>query len=266
MAEAWKKSAAFWAVAFAIFEATPAWALSLSIPSIDSLISPSLQSQAIRATGVLSAHRPYQPATPLGTKLGLESMLEVTLVQLPESLFEELAAAGFGGSYSIRTLPIAKLHTHKGINDSMDLGLSYVGFLKYRIYGADAKWAFYVPEEGPTWALRLCYSQSELDYLRVKSWSPQLLVSRKLNFADAYLGAEYTFMTGRIVGSQTQDLGPPVGSVTVNIDIRDIKANSASAFLGLGLRIPGVGLKIALEGAYSFVKSHSLGIQLGTSW
>jgi hypothetical protein len=244
----------------------PAMAIGLTLPSIDDLISPSLQKSAIRTAGVLAAHRPYQPATPLGTALGLESMLEVTLVQMPESLFDELAAAGLGANFAIRTLPVAKLHVHKGINPRMDLGASYFKLLKYSIYGADLKWAFWVPEEGPTWAFRLCYSQSDLDYLRTKAWSPQLIVSRKLSFAEAYLGAEYTWITGRIVGSQTQDLGPPVGPVTVAIDIRDIPTTSASTFLGLGLRIPGVGFKIALEGAYSFVKSHSLGLQLGTSW
>lgn len=141
--------------------------------------------------------------------------------------------------------------------------MSYIAFLKYSIYGGDFKWAFWVPDEGPTWALRLCYAQSNLDYLRVKSWSPQLLVSRKLNFADAYLGAEYTWMTGRIVGSQTQDLGPPVGSVTVNIDVQDIKTTSASAFMGLGLRIPGVGIKIALEGPIALSKPTHWGFSWG---
>lgn len=242
-----------------------AQAISISIPSIDDLISPTLQSEAIRAAGVLAAHRPYQPATPLGTSLGLDTMLEVTLIQLPESLFTELANAGLNANLPLTTLPMAKLHTHKGLTSNIDGGFSYIAFLKYSIYGGDAKWAFYVPEEGPTWALRLCYTQSNLDYLRTKAWSPQLLVSRKLNFADAYLGLEYTWITGRIVGSQTQEVAPGV-PVTVSIDIRDIKATSSSAFLGLGLRIPGIGVKISMEGAYSFVKAHSLGLQLGTSW
>ncbi len=242
-----------------------ALAQSLPIPSLDDLISPALRREAVLALGTLTAHRPYQPATPLGTQLGLDTMLEVTLVKLSGGLLDELEAAGLGASLPLTTLPMAKLHTHKGINSRMDLGVSYIGFLKYAVYGVDAKWAFLVPDEGPTWALRLCYTQTELDYIRIKAWSPQLLVSRKLNFADAYMGVEYTTYTGRIQGSQTQDV-PPIGPVTVSVDFKGIRAASYSTFLGLGLRIPGVGIKIALEGAYSFVKAHSLGLQLGTSW
>ncbi len=249
----------------ALCSAGVASAQMLPIPGIDNLISPALRTEAIRAVGTLTAHRPYQPATPLGTQLGLDTMLEVTLVKLSQGLIDELANAGLSGSLPITTLPMAKLQTHKGINGRVDLGISYIGYLKYAIYGADAKWAFLMPDEGPTWALRLCYTQTELDYIRIKAWSPQLIVSRKLNFADAYLGAEYTTYSGRIQGSQTQTVAPGV-PVTVGVDFRGIRADSYSAFLGLGLRIPGVGFKLGLEGAYSFVKAHSLGLQLGTSW
>ncbi len=234
------------------------------VPSLNDLVTPSLQREAVRLIGVLSAHRPYQPATPLGLALGLEATLETSLVQVPQAFFDELAALGVGGSFDLRTLPVAKLHVHKGILSNVDLGASYLGFQGVRIYGADLKWTFLQPEEGPTWALRLCYSQSSIRYFSTNSWSPQLLVSRRLHFADAYLGAEYTAMTGRIRGTET--VNTPGGPVTTSLDVSGIRARSGSAFLGLGLRLPVLGLKASIEGAYSFVKAHSLGASLGISW
>jgi hypothetical protein len=234
------------------------------MPSLNDLVTPSLQREAIRMVGVLAAHRPYQPATPLGMTLGLEATIETSLVQVPQSFFDELAASGVAGSFDLRTLPVAKLHLHKGILSNLDLGASYFGFQDVRLYGADLKWTLIQPEEGPTWALRLCYSQSSIRYFSTKSWSPQLLVSRRLHFADAYLGAEYTAITGRIRGTETADtIGGPV---TTSLDLSGIRARSGSAFLGLGLRLPALGIKASIEGAYSFVKAHSLGASLGISW
>ena len=193
-------------------------------------------------------------------------MLELTLVQLPESFLNELKSSGLNQNFPYTTLPMIKLQVHKGLTARVDVGLSYLALLRYSVYGGDIKYALHVPEEGPTWAIRICHTVSNLDYIRTSSWSPQLLVSRKLDFAEAYLGAEYTWIWGRIVGSQTQNLGPPIGTVTASVDIDDIRSTSASTFLGLGLRVPALGLKVGLEGAYSFVKAHSLGLQLGFSW
>lgn len=243
---------------------TPALAAPFELPSLGDLATPALQKEAVRMAGILGAHRPFQPATPLGTSPGVEAAVTATMVQIPQKFFDELAAAGVSSSFSIRTLPVAKLQVQKGILPNVDVGASYLGLPQVRIYGADVKWAFLHPEEGPTWALRLCYSQATIRYFRVKSWSPQLVVSRKLNFADAYLGAEATWMTGRIRGSET--VSGPGGSVTSTIDVSGVRSDSASAFLGLVLRIPVIGARFAIEGAYSFVKAHSLGASVGISW
>ncbi len=243
-------------------------AIELPIPNLDDLVTPALRKQGVRLAGVLSAHRPMQPATPLGSSvgnaLGIEAFLEAQLVQIPQGFYDALAEAGVSSSFNLRSLPVLKLQAHKAIGSRLDLGASYFGFLDYKIYGGDLKWTVFLPEEGPTWALRLCYAQSQLSYFSVKSWSPQLLVSRRLHFADAYLGAEYTWMTGRLKGSQTIDTGG--GPVTTSIDIRGIQTFGASTFLGLSLRVPGIGLKLMMEGAYSFVGAHSLGAALGLSW
>ncbi|MEN9722299.1 MAG: hypothetical protein RJB38_285 [Pseudomonadota bacterium] len=241
-----------------------AQAITFTLPSLNDLISPALQKEGVRFAGLLAAHRPYQPATPLGTTPGLEASIEASLLQIPGSFLDELKNAGVTPSLKSNSLPIAKLHLHKGIYPQLDLGLSYFKYQAFVLYGADLKWAFLVPEEGPTWAARLCYSQASLQYVRTKSWSPQLLISRRLDFADTYLGIEYTWITGRITGSQTVDvLGVPV---TTEIDVRGIKATGGSGFIGIGMKIPGLGLKLGLEGAYSFVGAHSLGTTLGISW
>lgn len=236
-------------------------AFEIPLPGLDDIVSPALRSEAIRAVGVATAHRPFQPATPLGVALGLEAGLEFTLIKVPETLFEELEKMGLEGSFEVPTLPIPRLQLHKGLGPKLDVGLSYVGYQKYRLYGADVKLVVYHPEEGPAFALRLSYTQSKLDYVYTTSWSPQVVMSKELHFATPYMGLEYQVISGKIEGSQEVLPG-----ISVPIKFDGIHSTGGSAFLGLGLRVPALGFKISVEGAYSFVGAHSLGAKLGLAW
>jgi hypothetical protein len=212
----------------------------------------------VKTAGIFSDHRPYEPATPLGYQVGLDLSAEVTLVKLPEDL---LALQGGGSSQDSEQMPMPalKLHLHKGLGESVDLGLSFMALLGNRMIGGGIKVVLVNPEEGPTWAFRVNYSTAHLKYelvnIDTQTITPQLLISRRLPFADPYLGVGYQF----VYGSATVDLPEPFPDILLGRTM----ARSFMAFTGVGLRIPRLGLKFTLEGAYSSVGMHSLGTKIG---
>lgn len=232
----------------------------------------------VRTLGYLGDQRPYEAATGLGTTMGLEASLEITMVKLTPDFNQALKDMGIGdGSSSVESLPIPRLQAHKGIGDSFDLGISALSLSKLTlpggisaglsVYGADAKWAFFVPSEGPTWALRLCYSQSKLSFeqsgvkLTVSSttWTPQLLVSKPLDFAEPYAGIGYSWVSGKV----RIDTPIPDNPFIPSYAEKGATGSAFGAFTGVGFRIPAISLKIAVGGAYSSAGASSLGTKLG---
>lgn len=248
------------------FFATPlsAVAYEIPLPDIIDLVSRPLLKELTRSVGALTAHRPYQGATPLGNLLGLDFSAEVTLSQISPRLIDELKANGVSADLSTRTIPVPKLHIHKGLGPRLDAGFSYLGYREYRIYGADLKWTPVLPTEGITLAYRVCLTRTAFSYVTAHSLSNQVLISRKLGFAEPYLGVEYSRYHGRVNGSQTKTIGGVPTLVTINAN--NIHSDGGSSFLGLALRVPGLGLKWTLEGSYSFIGAHTLGTTIGFGW
>ncbi|MEK7692079.1 MAG: hypothetical protein AAB425_13780, partial [Bdellovibrionota bacterium] len=159
---------------------------SADLPGIDisSILPESVMTTILGTIGILTNHRPYQPATALGL-FGLEFGIEATLVHLPDtfmSSFSDLGSTSVssGGSSSARrnplvaaasstenpipSLPMARFHLHKGFGSIFDAGFSGLYFSSISILGGDLKATFYEPEEGPTLAVRLNYSRTTLDF------------------------------------------------------------------------------------------------------
>jgi len=256
------------------------------IPDPNSLISSTVANAFVKSVGIAMDHRPYEPATPIGTAIGLSLGLEVTLVQPPSDLGSSLgglAGASSGSSSSssssavIPILPSLKLHFHKGIGSNIDIGLSAlppIGSLPLvggsLLLGGDVKVVVYNPEEGPTWAVRGCYNINSLSYsqagesitVKTITISPQVLVSRKLDFADPYIGIGVQYTYGSI------KVSIPIPAVSGEA-IAPVEATQngvgygAEIFGGIDLRIPNVGFRITLEGAYSPFGMNSLGTKLG---
>ena len=258
-------------------------------PDIDSLITESAANAFVKLIGMGMDHRAYEPATPLGTSLGLDVGLEATLVQPPSDLGTALSglggAMGGGSSSSSLTIPILpspKLHLHKGLSNRIDIGLtglyfpSLIPFVGGSYFvGGDVKIILFQPEEGLTWAFRMSYNVNSLTMsqssialsIKTGTYTPQLIVSRKLSFADPYMGMGYQISYGTFAATITlPELPAPSPSLG---DIVLSKNGTASGFLlfgGVGLRIPGVGFKFTIEGAYSPIGMNYLGTKISFAY
>jgi hypothetical protein len=245
-----------------------------ALSDVTSLLNEQFAKPFVTTFGLVFDHRAYEPATPLGTKIGVDLGVEVTLVQLPTSMRDSFAAQGLDFS-SLTFLPSAKiLNFHKGWTDSVDLGTSIFWFQQYRIWSVEMKVVVFNPEEGLTWAVRLSrtalsipigsidfFGQSASFGIATTTWTPQLVVSRKLNFADPYIAVGYQYATGGINIEGADEIRQILG-------IEPVSATGGGmiAVLGLSLTPPNVGLRLTLEGAYSTAGFNSLGTKIGFSF
>ena len=219
------------------------------------LQSGSLTQPLIKTVGLALDNRPYEPATPLGVKIGLDIGVEAAIARVPDDFRDALTQAGFSGGSSLTILPVARILVHKGIGERVDLGGSFMGYQGYRILGADLKIALYNPTEGPTWAIRICYSSASLGIIDTKTWTPQLLISRKMDYADPYIGVGYQYVNGSV------NLAIPVGPITVPYTSA-ATATAVTGFLGVGFVFPPLGLKLTLEGTASNQGTNILGTKI----
>jgi hypothetical protein len=241
-------------------------ALGLPDPSVlsnpDALGLGGLPNEAIKTVGIAFDNRAYQPATPLGTS-GVDLSVEATAVRVPDSFKAALVQAGFGDASQIPILPSPKLSLHKGLSDRTDIGGSLIALRDYMVVGGDIKVTLNDPElEGPTFALRLSYNYAKLGFVIAHTYSPQILMSRKMEFADPYIGLGYQYARGSVqynfetsIPGVVVPLGPFAGA-----------GGGAVAFLGVGLRPPHIGLKLTIEGSYSTIQAHALGLKFGFSF
>ena len=280
------------ATAIAFFCARPGYALTVDDVTAagSQLLSGPVSSAILETIGFLSDHRPYEPATPLlsvprdskAGRAGLDMGVEATLVHLPDDFFNALTALGGSGNMSLRALPTLRLHLHKGLGESTDIGFSGILLNGNYMVGGDLKFVLSKPEEGPTWAIRFCYSQSKLDLAsfgvtglgaltvqgtnvgninlvtHTQTYTPQLLLSKQMAFADPYMGIGYQYTTGQVEMPITINIpGVPAQTVTPTADG---SAGGFLAFLGVGINVSGI--KVTVEGAYSSTDVHSIGTKV----
>jgi hypothetical protein len=236
-----------------------------SFSNLPQLLQQEVVNPFVETVGLVVEQRPYEPATPLGGALGLDFGIEATLVRFPDEFRTALAEAGLNTSAdSIQALPMAKLDVHKGLGDYFDVGGSAILYRGYRVLGVDAKAVVYNPEEGVTAALRLCYAWSDMDFIQTRTLTPQFLVSRKLDFADPYIGIGYSFVNGKItLDAHDLDSSIPAGLYTQSADG---SGSAFEAFMGLSFRVPYLGLMLVVEGSYSSAGADTLGTKFGFSF
>lgn len=236
--------------------------ISLIDPNIFSnLVPKAVIDSLIKTTGVYASHRAYQGATSIYNYNSLDVYVEATLMKVGSALPDALAANGLNTSSVTNTpgVPTAKIHIRKAFNQYFDLGVSGINYRGQSIYGGDAKIVLYDPEEGPSFGLRLGYTYMDVPVLYTKShvFNPELVVSRKLYFAEPYLGAGYRYITGKI-------------SIPINIlgTIKNYNASGTASdqyvFTGIFFRIFGPqGLRLGIEGTFDFGGFSSLGMVFG---
>ncbi len=227
----------------------------------------------VTTLGRVLDHRPFEPATPLGTQLGLDFGIQVVLVQVPDLLSAALATQGVDISTPPVLPSLTELNLHKGISNCVDIGGSALSFQGYLTWAVDLKWVVFNPEEGLTWAIRLSRSSThiplgDVSYLSQSiglavdtvTWTPELVVSRKLDFADPYMGIGYQYATGQLSIINNTGIDIP------GLDPVNGNGGGLLAFLGLSLKVPNIGFRLTLEGAYSPAGFNSIGTKLGFSF
>lgn len=236
-------------------------------PDPNSLLTPSIVSAVVKSIGLATDHRAYEPATNLGTQLGLDIGIEATLSKLPPDFNAALIEAGSSGA-NVPFLPVPRLNLHKGMGNFADIGVSAIWYAGYKIIGYELKIPVFRPEEGPNWAFRLSYTNCYLKVpsdvvleLSTKTFTPQLLISRPLEWAEPYLGVGYQYATGTL--SLTVDLPEPLAD---QVSSATGRGSGFQAFTGVGMKIPHLGFKLTLEGSYSTAGASTLGTKFGFSF
>ncbi|MBC7693651.1 MAG: hypothetical protein H7222_17935 [Methylotenera sp.] len=229
-------------------------------PDPNALIDPKFVAAIVKTIGLGTDHRSYEPATALGSYsvIGLDFGVDITAAKLPKEFNDAIKLAGVK-NFTLQVLPIPRLHLHKSIGKWLGVGVSYIGYQNYKIYGGDAKVTFFEPEEGPTFAFRLAYSTSRIGFVQTKTWNPQLVMSRRLVFADPYLGIGYQTSTGKI------QIPISYGGYAAEINAAG-SARSFIAYSGIQFTLPTIGLQLTLEGDYSAAGIHTLGTKVGFSF
>jgi len=218
----------------------------------------------VRPVGFALAHRPYRPATPLGTDFGLDFGAEVTLVKLDPKFAEALQTAQLSSASLPPSIPIPRFQVHKGVGNWLDLGISWIGYSNFiQVYGGDVQVSIYHPTEGPSVAVRFNYSQGNLGFIKVKTLSPQVIVSKKLAYVDPYIGIGYLRTTGEV--NIESLLGPlaPYASLLGIVTKNSATAQAFQAFIGLPFVIGPTGLRIAFEGSFVSNGIHMFGTRIG---
>lgn len=228
---------------------------------LNSLVIPDTVKSIVRTIGILTAHRSYQPATPLGIRPGLDLGVEVTFVRLPDDFKTGLENAGLSSSASLPpALPMASLLVHKGLGERFDVGAGYIGgYQGIRILGFDAKYTLSIPYEGPLIAVRASYNTASVLIVENKTYGGELLFSRPMSIGDPYIGFAYRFTTGTI--TVPIPLPEPFQDQVVTV-----KGSSGGSdyelFMGAGLQLFRTGIRLTLGGSYSFTGMHTMGVKV----
>jgi hypothetical protein len=200
------------------------------------------------------------PATPLGLALGLDVGLEADLVRMPPNFWSALESLGAATSESSNSgLPYARLQLQKGLSPWSTLGFGFMNLLGVQNYAANLTLTPSLPEEGLLFAGRLSFSWAQIQTISTRTWSFDLLTSRRLDVAEPYLGLGVIYITGTATAS-TDVAG--IGSVSIT---STAEAVTGHVFGGIQYLLRPLGIQLTLEGDYSIAGGSSLGTKVGFS-
>ncbi len=273
----------------------PSELTNLKLPDVNTLIPEAAVTGIIQIVGIGMNHRAYEPAASLGTSPGFSFGIEATLVH-PSTALNSYLSSSFQG-VTLPIIPSARLHLRKGISNRLELGLSvlpapttlpYIG--STLLIGGDLKYVVWedTEEGGVTVALRGSYNVNSLAVsystysftMNTTTLSPQLVISKKLSFAQPYIGAGYQYTTGQfslsiplnkpplsnlIPNFQTLSSIPTINNLlsTPVVVTLSGQASEYHFFGGISLLVPYIDLQIVLEGAYSPSGMNYLGTKVG---
>lgn len=137
--------------------------------------------------GSALSYKPLTPAEPTGT-LGFDIGIEMTATKLAHPELYDRATGGDAPS----TLPVPKLHVHKGLPFGFDIGAMYsqVPSSNVKLMGAEIRYALMEGNVAlPAVALRASYTQlSGVDQLDLNTAGVDISVSKGFAFVTPYAG------------------------------------------------------------------------------
>jgi hypothetical protein len=232
--------------------------------NLSGAIPQNLANEAIKMFGIYSAHRPYSGATSLGHVNSLDFLIEASLVKLGPGLIDALKADGIAGApIAVPAVPMAKIQIRKALGERADFGISGLYYRGQSVIGGDLKIVLQDAEEGVSIALRFGLTYAEVPYAYIKNcttYSPELLISQRMSFAEPYLGIGGRYVTGTV-------LVPFKGSPPFFPDFSVEKSGHGAtgyAFTGVYFRILGAqGLRLGIEGSYDLSGFDTMGAVVG---
>lgn len=195
--------------------------------------------------GAALSYKALAPAEPLGIT-GFDIGIEATATDMEHSALFDKASSGSGFS----TLPVAKLHLHKGLPFNFDVGtfLSTAPDSNIRLFGAELRYAFL--EGGaamPAVAVRGTYTRlSGVDQLDFDTRGVELTISKGFAMLTPYAGIGRVWTTSApdvaLLAEEdfSQDkyyVGANLNFGLMNLAVEGDKTGDAASYgLKLGLR------------------------------
>ncbi len=228
------------------------------LSDLGTLLGPTVTKSFVKTIGMAIDHKAYEPATPLGTKIGLDISVEATAYEVPQDFKSALQSIGSNAGDSIPVLPLARLNVHKGLSETTSIGASYFGWVGYLLLGGDITRTLYYPDQGLTYAGRVAMAYGDVSFVKAYTLTPQILASKRMDFADPYIGLGYQIIWGKV----TVPITNPIDGSGIESSA-SASSGSLIAFLGVGFRFGPTGIKLTLEGSFSEGGAHSLGTKFG---
>ncbi len=180
--------------------------------------------------GAAASYKALTPAEPLGT-LGFDLGLELTTTEIDEAIFD-LASAG---GWSLSSLPVPKLHAHKGLPLGIDVGAFYTSVpdTDIKLFGAELRYALLKGGiASPAVALRGTYSKlAGVDELDLQTAGIEASISKGFVMLTPYAGIGRIFTSSEAVG-------------VTNLNKEDIEQGKLYAGVNINL---GVNLVLELD-------------------
>lgn len=195
--------------------------------------------------GAALSYKALAPAEPLGIT-GFDIGIEATATDMEHSALFDKASSGSGFS----TLPVAKLHVHKGLPFNFDVGafLSTAPDSNIRLVGAELRYAFL--EGGvamPAIAVRGTYTRlSGVDQLDFDTRGLELTISKGFAMLTPYAGIgrvwttsapDVAFLAEEDFSQDKYYVGANLNFGLMNLAVEGDKTGDAASYgLKLGLR------------------------------
>lgn len=218
------------------------------------LLTDQAANAAAQAIGLGGEFRPLTGVDPPSSPIGLEVGLAVQATKIPDEFRQILSDAGFSQEIP-GVIPASRLQANFRLGARFSLEAGYLKYQSYKLSGLAAKLKIVDPEEGFGAAIRLAYTDNDLDIVSTRTWTPAVLMGAKLAFAEPYIGLGYSIASSMI--EIPVDVG---GGNIVTLSSRG-KKNGLSLFGGLIFDL--AALQIAFEGNYSNAGVPGLAVRVG---